>query len=129
MALRNDEIDKITPRLAQAQNIWLATVRADSRPHLVPIWFVWADGKVWISTGRRSQKRVNIEQNPRVAVSLEDGTNPLVLEGSAQVFEDAATRDRLAPHFQAKYEWDFRTDEEYGTLIGITLEKLLLGGS
>src|SRR5574340_1532082 len=99
-------LGKFAPRVGQAQNIWLATVREDGRPHLVPIWFVWHDGKVWISTGRNSQKRKNIEHNPNVCVSLEDGTDPIVLEGTAQVYDDEAVRDTLAPHFFAKYEWD-----------------------
>ncbi len=120
--------EKIAPRLEQAQNIWLATVRADGRPHLVPIWFVWWDGKVWISTGETSQKIANIERNPRVSVALEDGANPVVIEGTAEVYRDAETRDALAPHFLKKYEWDFRADNEYGTLIGVTPVRLLLGG-
>jgi F420H(2)-dependent biliverdin reductase len=117
----------ITPRLDAAQNIWLASVRPDSSPHLIPIWFVWHDNKVWISTGNESRKHKNIQQNPRVSVSLEDGTHPLVLEGTAREENSAATRDELAPHFHKKYEWDFRTDDDYGMLISITPIKVLLG--
>ncbi len=126
--ITEETLQKITARLAGPQNIWLATVRGDSRPHLVPIWFVWRDGRVWIATGQRSQKRRNIAHNPRVSLALEDGSDPLVIEGIAAVYEDAPTRDALAPHFQAKYGWDFRADGEYGLLIGITPQRVLLGG-
>ncbi len=129
MRISPAQLAKIAPRMEQARNIWLASVRADGRPHLVPIWFVWHQSKVWICTGNGSQKHVNIRRNPRVSVALEDGSDPVVIEGTATIHEDAATRDALAPVFQAKYDWDFRTDGEYGTaLIDITPTKLLLGG-
>lgn len=121
-------MERITPRLEAAPNIWLATVRPNGRPHLIPIWFVWLDGKVWISTGDGSRKHLNIRHNPHVSVSLEDGTNPLVLEGTAREETDPAVRDQLAPHFLKKYEWDFRKDDEYGMLISVTPLKMLLGG-
>jgi PPOX class probable F420-dependent enzyme len=120
-------LEKIAARLEGPQNIWFASVRPDGRPHLVPIWFVWHDGKAWISTGNGSRKHRNIQKNPHVSISLEDGTNPLVIEGTAHEETDAAVRDTLAPLFQKKYEWDFRTDDEYGMLISVTPEKILLG--
>jgi general stress protein 26 len=90
---------------------------------------VWHDHKVWIATGGKSQKVANMERNAQVSVALEDGSNPIVIEGTAKVYGDAETRDALAPHFLKKYEWDFRNDGEYGgALIGVTPVKLLLGG-
>jgi PPOX class probable F420-dependent enzyme len=122
-----ETLSAISPRLEAAQNIWLASVRPDSSPHLIPIWFVWHDNKLWISTGDGSRKHKNIQQNPRVSVSLEDASHPLVIEGTAREETAAATRDALAPHFHTKYEWDFRTDSDYGMLISITPTKILLG--
>src|SRR5688500_15110433 len=106
-------LEKVAARLEGPQNIWFASVRPDGRPHLIPIWFVWHDGKAWISTGDGSRKHRNIQKNPHVSISLEDGTNPLVIEGTAREERDASVRDTLAPLFQKKYEWDFRTDDEY----------------
>lgn len=118
---------KITARLEMPTTIWLASVRSDGRPHLIPIWFVWYEGKIWIATGRSSQKHRNIQHDPRVCVALEDGNNPLVIEGSAAAYLDDATRDALAPHFVAKFSWDFRSDSDYSLLIGIAPERVVLG--
>jgi PPOX class probable F420-dependent enzyme len=126
-SLPPDVLARIAPRLEAESNIWLATVRADGRPHLVPIWFVWQEGKVWIATGEGSQKHTNIRREPHVCLALEDGANPLVIEGLAADQTDPATRDRLAPAFVEKYAWDFRVDDEYGFLIAITPIRLLLG--
>jgi F420H(2)-dependent biliverdin reductase len=120
-------LEKIMPRLESATNIWFASVRPDGRPHLVPIWFVWHDGKAWISTGNGSRKHRNIQTNAYVSISLEDGTNPLVIEGTAREETTVSVRDMLAPLFQKKYEWDFRSDDEYGMLISVTPVNILLG--
>jgi Pyridoxamine 5'-phosphate oxidase len=34
-------------RLADADSYWLATVRPDGPPHLVPLLAVWVDGALW----------------------------------------------------------------------------------
>lgn len=34
-------------RLQEASTIWLATVRPNGTPHLVPIWSFWQQGKVY----------------------------------------------------------------------------------
>lgn len=125
-SLDADKLGRAIPRLETETNIWLCTVRADGRPHLVPIWFVWHGGKIWICTPKESQKVINIGKNPRVAVALEDGTHPVVLEGTASLREEASIRDDLAPVFVGKYEWDFRTDDEADYhLVEITPSKIL----
>lgn len=128
ITLPPDTLARIASRLEAESNIWLASVRADGSPHLVPIWFVWQEGRVWIATGEGSQKHANTRREPRVCLALEDGATPLVIEGLAADQTDPATRDRLAPAFVEKYAWDFRADGEYGFLIAITPTRLLLGG-
>lgn len=121
-----EKLGQAIPRLQEQTNIWLCTVRTDGRPHLIPIWFVWHNGKVWICTPKNSQKVINISKNPHVAVALEDGTHPVILEGTAALREETTIRDNLAPVFVSKYEWDFRTDDEADYhLIEITPSKIL----
>ncbi|MCK5921746.1 MAG: pyridoxamine 5'-phosphate oxidase family protein, partial [Methylococcales bacterium] len=60
----------IDSRLGRETEIWLATVREDERPHLVPVWFIWLDEKLYISTATLSQKWVNLLTNQHVALSL-----------------------------------------------------------
>ena len=120
------KLEKALPRLEADKNIWLATVRADGRPHLIPIWYVWLDDIIWIATGRGTQKHFNIQHNPKVAISLEDGVKPVIIEGTAADADTPENREMLAPHFKHKYDWDFRTDsDEDWMLITITPAKLL----
>lgn len=126
MAIDTDAMKKITPRLEQEKNVWLATVRPDGRPHLIPIWFVWFDGFIWIATARDSVKVGNVLANPRVAVALEDGDRPVIIEGRCEDVSDPARLDALAPAFISKFDWDIRqTLDEYGAILAIKPEKLL----
>ena len=115
-------------RLGRESTIWLATVRADARPHLVPIWYVWLDEKIYISTGSETQKFTNMYHNQEVTLALPDPNEVIILEGEAHV-ADRQTVDRLADYFYHKFEWDFRYDETAEwRLIEITPHKILAWG-
>jgi len=115
-------------RLGREMTIWLATVRSDGRPHLVPVWFVWLDEKIYLATGSDTQKYANMYYNQNVALSLPDTAGVVVIEGEAHV-ADRNTVDRLADYFYHKYEWDFRYDETaVWRLIEITPHKILAWG-
>jgi PPOX class probable F420-dependent enzyme len=113
---------QVERRLQTEQNLWLATVRPNSRPHLVPIWFVWVAGKIHLCTGADSVKVRNLKQNPRVSIALEDGTQPIVIEGLAQPIgrADAAVQ----AEFQRKYDWDITSDDVYTQVIEIQPERI-----
>ncbi len=126
MSLDQKKFKAALSRLKKEANIWLATNRKDHSPHLIPIWFIWLEDEVWIATGRGTQKHLNIQRDPLVTLVLEDGVKPVILEGTAAEKDDKAQRDKLAPHFEKKYEWDFRTDDdENWMLIAIAPTKIL----
>lgn len=121
----------MTPPPAQAQarleseaNIWIATVRPDGRPHLVPVWFAWHAGKVYACIEAGSVKAGNIRQNPRVALALENGTQPVIGEGTA-VLLSPPWPEAVAAIFKAKYDWDIAADGQYDTLVEVTPVKWL----
>src|SRR6185437_16095997 len=73
-------------RLRSATILWLASVRPDERPHLVPVWFLWEGATILIFSKPKNQKIRNLRQNPAVTVSLDDtdeGDDVVVLEGVA----------------------------------------------
>jgi PPOX class probable F420-dependent enzyme len=110
-------------RLQTAKNMWLATVRPDGRPHLIPIWFAVHDGKWYFVTEPKSVKARNLQHNPRVALALEDGTNPVVVEGVAKVVRPTPEVIRL---FQEKFEWDITTDAQYSMVYEVEITKRVL---
>ena len=114
-------------RLETERNIWLATMRPDGRPHLVPIWFIWHEHCFFLGMKGASVKARNLQQNPRVSLSLEDGSNVVICEGSAETYQPWAA-DLLAK-FKAKYDWDIPGDPDgYGLIVKITPTKWMLWG-
>ena len=81
---------------------------ADGRPHVAPVWYVYENGVVEITTGGR--KLENIRSNPRVALSIqhdEDGEAKWMVSllGTATVVDDDE-------QFRAANR---RINEKYGT--------------
>jgi F420H(2)-dependent biliverdin reductase len=111
-------------RLA-ARNVWVATVRPDGRPHLVPVWFVVDDGKWYIVTPPDSVKARNLQHNAQISLALEDGDNPYVVEGMARA---ASPSPQVARLFKQKYDWDIMVDTTYTLTIEVLVNKTR-GGS
>ena len=106
-------------RLETEANIWLATVRPDGRPHLTPVWFAWYQEKLYACIQARSVKCRNLRQNSRVSLSLENGSNVVICEGTAR-FVTEPWPATIASIFRQKYEWNILTDSEYDRLLEIT---------
>jgi nitroimidazol reductase NimA-like FMN-containing flavoprotein (pyridoxamine 5'-phosphate oxidase superfamily) len=103
--------------IEEAQLFWISTVRRDGRPHVTPLVAVWQDGALHFCTGPEEQKAVNLQGNPRVA--LTSGCNgwqeglDVVVEGRADRVTDAATLRDLADAWTRKWDgsWRFEVAE------------------
>jgi nitroimidazol reductase NimA-like FMN-containing flavoprotein (pyridoxamine 5'-phosphate oxidase superfamily) len=99
--------------LRDAQLFWISTVRRDGRPHVTPLVAVWDDGALYFSTGPDEQKALNLETNPRVALTTgcngwQDGLD-VVVEGEAERVIDEARLSELARAWREKWDgsWEF----------------------
>jgi nitroimidazol reductase NimA-like FMN-containing flavoprotein (pyridoxamine 5'-phosphate oxidase superfamily) len=108
--------DDIQRLLTDAQLYWIITVRADGRPHAVPLVGVWHDGAFAFCTGPEEQKQRNLDANAQVAVTTgSTGTNgwdsgkDVVVEGTAVRVSDVEALQVLAAAWFAKYgeDWKF----------------------
>jgi F420H(2)-dependent biliverdin reductase len=111
-------------KLENSQNIWIASVRPDGRPHLVPVWFVWQSQKIYICIDASSVKAGNIRHNPLVAMALEDGLKPVICEGQVAPVESPWPGEVISAFYQ-KYNWDITQDDQYTLLCEITPHKWL----
>ncbi len=111
-------------RLHEEKNIWLATMRTDGKPHLVPIWFVYINNSIFICIEPESVKGRNLRENARVSMALENGSHPVICEGKAIFIQD-----RIPLHinklFKQKYDWDIISETQYTQLIEIIPNKWL----
>jgi hypothetical protein len=114
----------LDPRLETDLNLWLATTRPDGRPHLVPIWFVWLDGEIYILTSLQSVKARNLLANPRASIALENGSTPLIAECAARLVPPPFS-EALAAAFLRKYEWDVHNAGEYDGMFALSPQRWL----
>src|SRR5512143_414032 len=71
----------VVGQLTEARNYWLCSTRPDGRPHVVPRWCVYLDGKIYYDGSSETRHALNIKLNPNVAIHLEDGSKAIILEG------------------------------------------------
>ncbi|MDU0304741.1 PPOX class F420-dependent oxidoreductase [Streptomyces sp. PAL114] len=105
----------------------LATVRADGRPHLAPIWFVLDGNDVVFNTGARTVKGRNLARDGRIALCVDDDRPPfayVVLEGRARLSEDPGELRLWAARIAARYMGEERA-EEFGARNGVPGELLV----
>jgi PPOX class probable F420-dependent enzyme len=94
-------------RLATSHDYWLATVRPDGRPHLMPVWGVWDDGALWFSSSKGSSKARNLTAEPRCSVATDNAWEPVVIEGVATVVTDHDALARFIGLENEKYDTEF----------------------
>lgn len=59
--------------LADERTCRVATIGADRRLHVVPLWFVWHGGSIWLNSLVKSQRWTNLRHNPALAVVVDAG--------------------------------------------------------
>jgi PPOX class probable F420-dependent enzyme len=105
----------------------LATVRADGRPHVVPVWFVLDGDDIVFTTGTTTVKAAAMRRHPRVALCVDDETPPyayVTVEGTATVDPDAHDVLTWATRIAARYMGADQA-EEYGRRNAVPGEALV----
>ena len=59
--------------LEEERTVTCATNGHDGFPHLMPLWYVLRDGRLWGWTYGKSQKTKNLERDPRATLQVEAG--------------------------------------------------------
>ena len=73
--------DEVLVFLVAGRTLQVATIGANGFPHIAPMWYVVADGKVVFRSFTKSQKIVNLERDPKVTVLVERGEHYAELQG------------------------------------------------
>ena len=94
---RRDAI-QMTPQerdefLGQPKTHVLSSIDPRGYPHAVAMWYVMDDGCALMTTYAKSQKALNIQRNPKVALMAERGTTydtlkGVLIRGRAELIDD-----------------------------------------
>jgi hypothetical protein len=108
-----------------ARTAKLATVRADGRPHLAPVWYLLDDdGALVFNTGRNTVKGSNLVRDGRAAICVDDDRPPfsfVTVEGTVEIMEELAQVREWAARLGGRYMGEERA-EEYGARNGVAGE-------
>jgi len=75
---------------------WVATVRPDGRPHVVPVGVLWVDGRFYFNAGATTRKARDLARNPHCVITVATHGFDLVVEGEAAKVTDDAKLQRIA---------------------------------
>jgi PPOX class probable F420-dependent enzyme len=105
-------------RLRRSHNYFVMTVRPDGRPHAMPVWGIWVDGRFIFSTGAQSRKARNLAANPACVICTERTAEAAIVEGVASIVADPARLRELAPVYHRKYK-PWKLDPEMGPIFEV----------
>jgi hypothetical protein len=110
---------EVEQRLSNGGWFWLATVRPDGGPHVMPLFAAWAGASFFIASKDRARKSRNLEGESRCVISTDTGDLHVIVEGVARHVRDEAGLQRAVKAFQTVYSWPTRIqgshlDADYG---------------
>jgi nitroimidazol reductase NimA-like FMN-containing flavoprotein (pyridoxamine 5'-phosphate oxidase superfamily) len=104
--------DWVATQLTEAKHYWICSVRPDGRPHVVPRWCVFVDGKIYYDGSPETRHAINISANPNVSVHLENGWEAVILEGTSQM------AGKPSPELGKQLAQAYKKYKEYGYTPG-----------
>ena len=113
--------------LAGTRTAALATVRADGRPHVAPVWFILDGDDLLFNTGEATVKGANLRRDGRVALMVDDEAPPFAfvsIEGDIRLSDDLDTMRHWATRIAARYMGEDRA-EAYGKRNAVPGELLV----
>jgi PPOX class probable F420-dependent enzyme len=105
----------------------VATVRADGRPHVAPVWFDLEGDEIVFNTAAASLKGRTLRRDPRVSICVEDDNPPfsfVIIEGTATLSEDPDELLTWATRIGGRY-MGAESAEDYGKRNGVPGELLV----
>jgi hypothetical protein len=103
----------------RGRTYWLATVRPDGRPHVMPLLGLWLDDAFYFVTSETTRKGQNLAHDPRCVITTSSTALPaldLILEGDARKVTDDATLQRVVGAYRSFMEWPLEVQD--GLVVG-----------
>ena len=130
----------ITQFINEDRNAILATIKQDGAAQLTPIWYLYEDGRFYVSAGVDTAKVRNLVRNPAITLCIDGGRGDaryVVVYGTAHLIEpeqplQAETRRRIIRHYhdsdEAAEAYYQSVKGDPAALIVITPEKIVSQG-
>jgi nitroimidazol reductase NimA-like FMN-containing flavoprotein (pyridoxamine 5'-phosphate oxidase superfamily) len=118
--------DVVAARLQEARYYWLATVRPDGRPHVVPLDGLWVDARWYFGGSPSTVKHRNLLANPYATVHLEDGGSAVIVDGRCEIERPSQDEaESLVTASKAKYGYAPPIDAYLQGVCALSPERVL----
>ena len=97
-------------QLLHSHDFWLATAGPARVPHLMPVWAVWDQDKLWFCSSSGSRKVRNLQAEPQCTLSTDNPLKPVVVRGRAERVTDVAGLEAMIAAVNAKYGTSYGLD-------------------
>ncbi|MFI5553676.1 pyridoxamine 5'-phosphate oxidase family protein [Streptomyces sp. NPDC051738] len=99
-------------RLETEMDVWVATADGDGLPCLVPLWFVWEGGSLWLATRPTTPTGRNLRDGGRTRLALGGTLDVVLVDGDVRMYGTEEVPSAAAEAFLAKTGWDPRADSK-----------------
>jgi Pyridoxamine 5'-phosphate oxidase len=107
----------VEQRLVDSLHYWVATVRRDGRPHVVPVDGIWLDAGCYFGGDPATVHIRNLRRDGRTALHLEDGESAVIVEGVTEwMTPSKSDAKRLVAAAKVKYGY---SDSAASYLAGV----------
>jgi hypothetical protein len=117
-SIATNGVEEVTPwaeardQFANAPRYWLATVRPDGRPHVMPLFGVWLDDALYFTANAATRKARNLASDTRCVIAASGDDFDLIVEGEAGRERDEPTIRRIADLYDSKYGWSLTVRDD-----------------
>jgi len=98
--------------LTETEIISIATTKTNGDPHVMPIWFIYHDIKIYFETDKTTVKFKNIKRHNKISLSI-GGKNTYIIEGKVKWFTEKELGFPIRKMYWDKYGKDM--DDSYIT--------------
>ena len=117
--LRPGKLDARVRRFLETEPVvWLATVRPDGRPHIIPVWYWWDGSELLVFSKPDAVKVGNLRADPHLMLAIGDAENDFdvgLVEACAEVLARAVSVP--ARMFDKYAPWMFEIGLDRATFI------------
>jgi len=110
--------ERLAIHAEKGHHSWVATVRPDGRPHLMPVLAFWVDGALHFVAGEGTQKGRNLAASSYCSIGTESTELPsldVVVEGRAEPLTDEEAVRTAAEHLGSNgWPLEAQGDEVFG---------------
>jgi nitroimidazol reductase NimA-like FMN-containing flavoprotein (pyridoxamine 5'-phosphate oxidase superfamily) len=96
----------------------LSTINSRNEPCVVPVFFTYDGGSVYVQTARSTAKVRHILKNSNVAITIYHDDEAVIIRGIARIIDDQAFIRRTQEHID---KYGLRLDEQGRDSLGIPL--------